>query len=270
MYRVPLMGLTPEELEEQVTGIVWARWIATEPTLASLPDLNAMQRLTGNAKDAPLGGLVRLAAIDGGDDPLAAIAVSHQLEWGARHLMHSLHDLTEDIDEVVLGTLWIRIRTFPWRRRTHAYAANLLRDTRASVLASFGRRTSRPGPRASVLIDPQSALLDRLTATQPSVIGAPTSSAQDPSDELAELLHWALTCGVIGRDDAVLLLDLVEAGEEVADKDTPWTMRGMCSQAAVRRVAERRGVSGKTVMRERDRVVAALRGSAERYVQDAA
>jgi len=88
--------------------------------------------------------------------------------------------------------------------------------------------------------------------------------------ELAEFLDWALASGVIQRDDALLLLDLVAAGDEVADEDTPRTLRGTCSQAAVLRVAQQRGVCGKTVMRQRDRVVATLRESAAGYLAEVA
>lgn len=270
MDPVAWLGVSPDELNERVAGEVWACWVEAEPDLAALAGLDELHGLRGLANDPPLGALVRLAAVDGGDDWLAAVALAHQLERGARYLMRSLRDLADDIDEMVMSALWVQVRCFPWRRRTRAYAANLMRDTRASVLDSLGRRRHPEGPRSQVLIDPQSPLVEWLST--PEVIGrcATASSCEQATIELVELLDWALAGGVIERDDAALLLELIAAGEEVADQDTPWTMRGICTQAAVHKVAQERGVCGKTVRRRRDRIVVALRESAGRYLTEVA
>lgn len=264
------LGVSPEELNEQVADAVWARWVAAEADLAGYAGLEELHALRGLDNDPPLGALVRLAAQDGGNDLLAAVALAHQMERGARSLMHTLRDLGEDVDEMVMSALWVEIRCFPWRRRTRAYAANLMRDTRASVLETVGIRRRSPWPGSDVLLDPQSPLVEWLSTPEARCRCEPASSCEQTTLELVELLDWALASDVIERDDAALLLDLVAAGEVVADQDTPWTRRGICSQAAVRRVAERRGVCGKTIRRRRDRIVAALRESTGRYLADVA
>lgn len=270
MEPVAWLGVSPDELNEQVTGAIWARWVAAEPDLARYEGLEELHALHGLDNDLPLGALVRLAAQDGGDDLRAAFALAHQMERGARHLMHALRDLADDIDELVMSALWVQIRCYPWQRRTRAYAANLMRDTRASVLDALGIRRRSPGVGSNVLLDPQSPLVDWLSTPEVRRRRAPAPSCEQSSRELVELLDWALASGVVDRDDTALLLELIEASDEVADRDTPWTKRGVSSQAAVHLVAEQRGVCGKTVRRRRDRIVAALRESTERYLAEVA
>ena len=227
------MGVSPPELNEQVIGAVWARWVQAEPALDSVDSLDELHELRGRDADAPLGALVRLAAKDGGDDRLAAIAVAHQLEGGARRLIYSLRDLSDDIDALVMGALWAEIRTFPWRRRTRSFAASLMYDTRTAVISLLLPGRTRLGPEPVVLMDPQSPMAERLIGSDSSCGCGPSVTRERSAVELVELLGWALAAGVIHREDALLLLDLVAAGDEVADDDTPRTLRGTCSQAAV-------------------------------------
>lgn len=264
MCHVAWLGISPDELNDYVFGAVWKRWCAAEPDLLPYAGLDDLHALRGLANDPPLGALVRLAAVDGGDDVLAATALAHQLERGARHLMNSLHDLCGDIDELVMATLWIQIRCFPWRRRRRAYAANLLRDTRSAVLLALAQLEPCSGRGPTMSVDPYSPVIDLLPSPE-SVCVANSGSATEDTVELMELLDWALATSVISTSDAALLLDLVEAGHVEAGQDTPWTRRGICTQAAARHVADRRGVCVKTVTRERDRIVEVLRGSAVRY-----
>lgn len=270
MGPIACLGVLPAELNEQVSGAVWARWVEAEPALHRVGSLDELHELRGRDADAPLGALVRLAAEDGGDDPLAAIAVAHQLEGGATPLIYSLRDLSDDIDALVMGALWAEIRTFPWRRRTRAFAASLMYDTRTAVISLLLPGWTRLGAEPVVLMDPQSPMAERLVGLNSSCGCGPSVTCDQSAVELAEFLDWALASGVIQRDDALLLLDLVAAGDEVADEDTPRTLRGTCSQAAVLRVAQQRGVCGKTVMRRRDRVVATLRASAAGYLAEVA
>ena len=269
MGPIAAVGVSPSQLNDRVGAEVWTRWVETEPALRAVAGLDELHTRRGRDADAPLGALVRLAARDGGDDELAGIAVVHQLEGGVNRLIGSLRDLSDDIDAVVVGALWAEIRSFPWRRRTRAYAASLMYDTRAAVIDVVlpGRTRGRPEPVA--FVDPQSALYDSVATRSGSWL-AGSSTCEQSARELVELLDWALTTKVIDREDARLILELAAAGEEMADHETPRTLRGTSSQAAVLRVAERRGVCGKTVMRHRDRLVVTLRRSAERYLADVA
>ena len=270
MGSIACLGVSAAELNEQVAGAVWARWVQAEPALSEVVDLNALHVLRGRDADAPLGALVRLAAQDGGDDQLAAIAVVHQLAGGVKRLTISLRDLSDDIEAVVVGALWAEIRSFPWRRRTRAFAASLMYDTRAAVMAVLLPGRTRRGDDPLVLMDPLGSLADCVVGSSASWRSNRPPSCEQSAVELVELLDWALAGGVIDREDAGLLLELVAAGEEVADGDTPRSLRGTSSQTAVLRVAKQRGVCGKTVIRHRDRLVAALRECAGTYLADVA
>ena len=268
MRSIASLGISPAELNEQVAGRVWARWVEAEPALLGIAGLDALHGLRGRAADDPLGALVRLAAKDGRDEQLTAVAVVHQMEGGVRRLVNNLRDLSDDIEAVVVGALWAEVRSFPWRRRTRAFAASLLFDTRAAVIEVLLPGRTRGGPEPVVFLDPQLLLAGSLHPV--SCTWDTSAPCEQSAEELLELIDWALAGHVIDREDSVLLLDLVAAGEEVADGDTPRTLRGTTSQAAVLRVAERRGVSGKTVMRHRDRVVASLRQATSQYLADVA
>ena len=270
MGPISWLGCSPADLNEQVSGAVWSRWLAAEPSLGVVGSLDELHALRGRSADVPLGALVRLAATDGGDDQLAGIAVAHQLEGGVKHLMFSLRDLSEDIDAVVMGALWAEIRSFPWQRRTRAFAASLMYATRASVMDLLLPTWARHGRESVVPVDPQAALTRCLEGTDTWRCGGTSATCEQSALELAGLLDWALSSRVIDRDDRLLLRDLIDAGHEVAPEDTAMTLRGTCSQAAVRRVAERRGVCGRTVRRRRDQVVATLRASAVRYLAEVA
>ena len=261
-------GVTPDELNAMVRGEVWERWVSAEPSLAAVESLDALHDLRGRATDDALGALVRLAARDGGDDQLAGIAVVHQLNGGVLRLLASLGDLSDDIEAIVIGALWERIRMFPWKRRHRAYAANLVLDTKASVMAHLNPGGPRRRPDRLVFIG-STALLEavaegRLCADRSE------DCCDDIVDELTDLLDWARGTCVVPPGDVALLLELVAAGRELAGLESPRTLRGMCSEAAMLRVARRRGVSTKTILRRRNRAVAALRAHVERYLAEVA
>jgi hypothetical protein len=211
-----------------------ARWAATEHALAgvgTLDELAAIVHRGGNAAraDELLGALIRLAALDGGDDEDAALLVAHLLANGTRKLALQVRDLSADIDDLLAGQLWLQIRTFPWQRRTRAYAKSLLLDTRLGVLAELRPYRTRAGHDPVLLVDPIS-----------------TPAVDGPSD--AELL------------DRPFLHehDLDEAGDG--------THRGVNIAAEIADVAERHGVHAKTIWRRRARALTALQQASSDYL----
>lgn len=261
--------MTREELEQLVNGRVWASWVTIEPDLATVGSLADLDAKRGLASDPALGALVRLAAANGPDDQLAAIAVVHQLEGGLKRLCSRLRDLSDDIEAIVVGELWRQIRTFPWQRRTRAYAANLLLDTKAAVLRELQPDRGRDGQRRVVLVDSTSGHLDAIAATE-SVNGEFGAGLTDPSQEFVELVRWARARAAISRADVELLIELLEAGYQVADSQPHPLRRGASTDAAVARVATARGISAKTVVRHRNRILDALRHHAQRYLAEVA
>lgn len=269
MLPLLFVGVSPAELNELVAGDVWDRWLAADPPLGDVSSLDDLHARRGLGADRALGALVRLAARDGGDEELAAIAVVHQLQGGLRRLIRDLADLSEDVEPVVVATLWEEVRTFPWRRRSRAYASNLLWETRASSLAQLQLGRTRRGREPVVFVDTMARLLDTV-ALERGDLASQRADAVDARADLAKLLTWAKARRLLSQDDEQLLVDLVRAGHQVADGEAPRTRRGSCSEAALALVAEERGVCSKTIARHRNRVVATLRQQGPRFVAEVA
>lgn len=229
------------------------RWGLVEPVLAgpvSWPQLAAELGCGSDPEraDALLGALVRLAAVDGHDDGDAVLLLLHLLSAGAGALAARLPDLAGDVLALVVGELTVQIRTFPWRRRTRAYAASLLLDTKAVLLRELLPHRTRARPHArEVLVDPTDprqagALLD-----------APTAGPDTADDvTLVDLLAWACGTGVVGSDDAALLLELERTRE--------------CGGNAQVRVAQAWHINERTLRRRRERTLAALQQASSGYL----
>jgi hypothetical protein len=263
------LGLTWPALADRVERAGrWPSWVAAEPVLASVSGLNelgavAQDRADPGRADVLLAALVRLGATDGGNDQDAAHAVALLLANGAACLAGQLKNLSQDIDEMVAGQLWLQIREFPWRRRRRAIARNILMDARRAVLHDLGVDT-RSGSRGVVLI-----LVDTTAEGAATDHSAGALADHDRhcglGDELTLLavLQWAIGKGVVTDQDAATLLEL-------ADLEIDGVVRGLSSAAEISAVATRRGVNEKTVRRSRDRAVRSLVGAREAYLRECA
>jgi hypothetical protein len=246
------------------------RWGRLEPALAGYADLEqvraaAHRRRAVQQSDELLGALVRLAACDGGDDPLAARALLQFLLPGAAALAYRLAHLPRaEAIAAVLSTLSCRIRTYPWRRRPHRIAANLLLDTEMDL------RRARARERASVELsltaladraDRRRSTADRLdlvlawasrSAEQPLYPRRPTDPAEideDPREELLTLFCWAVDTAVISPADVALLtaIDL--------------------HQHPVAALADEHAIAPRSLARRRQRALARLRAARQDYLQ---
>lgn len=213
-----------------------ARWVAAEPVFAGLGAVSQLPTWWRRGEsDAVIGALVRLAAADGGDDLDAAVVLLHLLEPGARNLARRLARHRHDALGVVLGELACQIRSYPWRRRTRAFAAGLLLDTQHVLW----RGELRP-PR-EILYDPM--------FPPPPPVDRPVA---DDEPELVDFLGWAAANGVTTAAEVALLQAIVQAG--------PGT------QAVL---AQAYGIGVKTLRRRRDRAIAALQHAAGTYLSAA-
>jgi hypothetical protein len=246
------------------------RWAAAEPALTGIDTLDELAEIVHDGGDPGrgdelLGALVRLAAVDGGNDEDAAILVAHLLGNGARRLALQLRDLSADIDDLVAGELWLQIRTFPWRRRRRAHAKSLLLDTRLAVFTALRPYRNRAGMNRIMLVDPTACASE-------NVDGGPLDRPViDPHDadalSLPDLLEWAQRTGVIDRGDAALLIELMLAADGVNESDRHAAPgRGLNSADEVSAVAARHGVHQKTIWRRRARALSALRDASGRYL----
>jgi hypothetical protein len=262
------LGLTWPSLAERVERSGrWPAWVTAEPALASMAGLGevaaiAADRAHPGRADVLLAALVRLGAVDGGNDQDAAAAVALLLDNGAARLAGQLRNLSGDIDQMVAGQVWLQIREFPWRRRREAIAKNILMDARRALLRDLGVDTRRCN-RGVVLL-----LMDTNDGAV-AAVGPRALVYQDgpagPADELTlvEVLEWATGNGVVTARDAAILLEL--ASVEVAD-----VVRGLSSAAEIAAVATARGVNEKTVRRSRDRAVRCLVGARQAYLRECA
>lgn len=180
------------------------RWGRTEPALAGFDDLDRLRAAVHDrgdpaGSDRILSALVRLAAVTGHGDLLAARVVLQLLLPGAIRLARSLAGATGDLTAVeaaVFAELTILIRTYPWQRRPRSTAANLLLDCRQRLSRGYARTR----PEVSVGL--------RLGEVQPD---RQTSSARgwlEPPDALAlkDLLWWARRRGVLDPFETRLLV----------------------------------------------------------------
>jgi hypothetical protein len=173
----------------------------------------------------------------------------HLLGNGARAVARGLRDLSPDIDALVAGELTLRIRSFPWRRRRRAYAANLLMDTRRALLRELRPYRTRLGMDRVVLVDPTTP-----EAEAGGLLGRDLAGEwDDDSLSLVDVLLWAERTGIVHADDVALLVEL-----------------GRTERGATSAVAARLGVHERTVRRRRDRALAALRTASDRYLALAA
>jgi hypothetical protein len=262
------LGLTWPALAERVERSGrWPSWVAAEPVLASVIGLGevvatAADRGDPGRADVLLAALVRLGAVDGGNDQEAAHAVALLLANGATRLAGQLRNLSQDIDEMVAGQVWLQIREFPWRRRRRAIAQNILMDARRAVLADLGVDTaSRRRGVVVILVD--TIEVEAIDGGSGILLEHDRSSRSGDEFTLVAVLEWATGKGVVTHQDAAILLEL-------ARLELTGSVRGLSSAAEISAVATRRGVNEKTVRRSRDRALRSLVGAREAYLRECA
>jgi hypothetical protein len=172
-----------------------------------------------------------------------------------------LADLAGNVDELVASHLWVSARTFAWRHR-RSTAASILRDTRRGVLAELGvgewaRREDRAWA-ATVPVEPSSPAWQH-AAAPPAVV--------DPRTELVVLLEDATSTGVITGADRQLLIDLAVAADRAAAPGRRGRA-GLMVPAVSQQVADRWGMSSRSVRRRAARSIDLLAGFAARSGPD--
>lgn len=230
-------------------GEAVARWaVDAGGVLDGLVDGEQLRRVVhdraapGRA-DAVLAVLVRHAAVDGGDDPLAARVVLQLLLPGVVALQRRLTILVagglvedvEELDAAVLAAVTGLIRDYPWRRRPVRVAANLLLDTQMTV-----RRAHRPRPVVTV----PAGLTPLELAPVELVVADPEPSGRA---ELLELFVWAVRERVVSPAEVLLIV------------------RTQLDGVPLEVLAAESGVSEAALKRRRQRAVARLAASTADY-----
>jgi hypothetical protein len=175
------------------TAQALTRWSRIEPAIAGLADLEQLRstvhdRTNLERGDSILAALVRLGAVSGHGDLLAARVVLQLLVPGAIRLAQSLAAMVGDqptSEAVVFAELTILIRTYPWERRPRRIAANLLLDCRQRLVRSHDR--TRPEISAGLSLHDANAVTDTDRTALP------------------EMLWWAHRRGILSRFETQLL-----------------------------------------------------------------
>src|SRR3954465_2487475 len=155
-YDPTIVGSWPTLAARLDADAVLARWAKAEPDLAGLSPVAELLSVWSedggsDRTDAVLAALVRLAAVDGGQDDDALLLTLQLLSGQVWTMAAQLKDLSPDIVAVVVGELACQIRRYPWRRRPRAVAANLRAETRRAVLAELRPRSRRHPDRGEFL-----------------------------------------------------------------------------------------------------------------------
>jgi hypothetical protein len=248
MFHDPtIVGSWPALAARLDDDAVLTRWAEAEPGLAGLTtvaELLAVWSEDGGSDrtNALLAALVRLAAVDGGQDDDALLLTLHLLSGLVWATVAQLRDLSPDIVTVVVGELACQIRRYPWRRRPRAVAANLRAETRRAVLAELRPRNRRHPERGEFLtVDGDVTRLVQATA------------CDDREDlDVADLLQWAVRSGVDSADVALLVATECR--------------RDLREHRADHYVAAAHGITTRTLYRRRHRTLTALRNIAPQYL----
>lgn len=236
----------------------WPQWCEHRPSLRVVQDLldlpGWIRAADRHASDDILHQLAELASPTGGGDVVAAGALAWLLLPGACVMAHRLRSLTTRIDEVVAAQLWLEVRSFPWQRQRKV-AANIVMNTRRGVLRELGvgqsAREADPVWARAVQCEPDSP------------VWAVVEGRQDPhpsatSQELADVLLWALEERVIDEADRDLLLALAVTADRTGVSHNSRGRSGLCAHTVTARVAGQVGVSPITVRRRATVTLSAL------------
>ena len=221
------------------------RWAAAEPALLGMAGVGDLAMVLARGADhdradAVIGALVRWAAGDAGDDGDAVLLLLHLLSDGVLAMAARLRGLGDLLVPAIVAELTCQIRVFPWRRRTRAYAANLLLDTKHVLWTESAH--ARGG--VEDLLDPHSDAWEPRAAAR----GA---AAEDL--DLVDVLMWAARNAVCPPGDLVVLL----ASERVP------------AGPARRALAAEFGLHERALRRRRHRTLTALREAGGHYLRAA-
>lgn len=251
MFRDPhYAGGWPELASRFDTEHVVKRWAQAELELAgveTVADLIARWSAEETKYDV-LHALVRLAAADGQRDDDALLLLLHLLSSLVFRLAKELGDLGDDVVEVVVAEMAAVLRAYRIDTWRGSVVQTVYRQTRRAVLAEL-RPSNRYHPECVPVPVPDwviRAKLDTDSYTRWNV----------SSIQLPDVLTWASGQGLDGEALALLL-----------DSERE---RDHYRSGADGRVAAQRGVTRRTLLRRRQRVLAELRRLAPAYLAEVA
>lgn len=209
MFDASLLGESRTELVARLDDAgTFTRWVQLAPplsadgTVSSVADVfNALAASSDPARwDGLLGVLLQLAAVDGGDQGDAVLAVLHAVAGGAARLVRRGFE-----EGLVLGQLTIQIRTYLWRTRRRAVAANLLLDTEHALCREMNNARMQTRRRACPVTETPVDM--RPYGDDPGPFDELVPDPAGDDLDLVDLLLWAERSGVVGARDLAMLLE---------------------------------------------------------------
>ncbi|WP_460799182.1 hypothetical protein [Nocardioides pacificus] len=218
----------------------WPRWQDIERALSGVDHIAVLPRWMKQAKpaerDAVLAGLYRVAM----NDRRAYVALAWLLVPGASLVAGRLRRLSEVIDEVVAGQLWIQICEHDPADDRYVATTILRRVERESMAElGLGELAKRRDPTWA-----SSVLIERYDETIP----AEEPDAEEPREQLIELLRRALSSGALSDQDRDLLLDLALAAN-LADAPLRRGRAGLTTPSVAQLVSEDHALAARTIRR---------------------
>lgn len=238
-------------------------WSGHDPTLADVDSYRSLVEVLAGRDyarhDEVLFTLLQRAALTDGECGVAAELVLNAMlpavpgivgrvirasraaigAFGARRGVTgggvSANEANADVQAAVIGHLWEQIRCYPLRRHNHV-AANLVRDTQRSALRALGIDTTQA---AAEIVSMDDDAVHRPLAE--------ASAEKDASEQLLELLSWAVEQRWLDDQEAAILTARY-FGDEM----------GRDGVATDRQLGVMFGVSQPTATRRRNRALDTL------------
>lgn len=218
----------------------WPRWQNDEPALGVVDDIAALPRWMKQAapaeRDAVLAGLRRVAV----GDRRAYVALAWLLMPGASRIACRLRRLTEAVDEVVAGQLWIQICEHDPVDDAYVAMTILRRVERESMAeVGVGGLAKRRDPTWASAV-----LIERYDESVPEA----EPNEEEPREQLTELLRRALDSGALSDQDRRLLLDLALAAN-LANAPLRRGRAGLTTPSVAQLVSEDHALAERTIRR---------------------
>ena len=227
MFNSSVLGESCAELVTRLDAAdAFTRWVQLVPELAAGGSVNSVAEVLDALKpgtdptrwDGLLLALLQLAAADGADQSDAVLVVLQAVADGAARLLRrrstaSVRGGRQDFTEgLILGQLAVQIRTYPWRTRRRAVAANLLLDTEHALCREVYAARFRTRRRAEPVVErPVDMRRSVDAAPQYEQVGPDVADAAGL--ELLDLLMWAERTGVVEARDLSMLVEYHYARE---------------------------------------------------------
>ena len=207
-------------------------WASRKPALAGAAGLVDIETRTTTSRQAADSVLLALLELAHDGDQLAGRTVLQLMLGKAVRIAASRTGRTDrdTLEQLAVTALWDVIAAYPIDRRRQKVAANLAMDTLHQVVAEL-RHDRHETPT-------DSDVLGRVVEDRGALGDGPADA------ELVEVVMWGVESGVIGREDAVLLVRVYCTGADnpggaavAAEFGLSWAAaRQRCSRA-VRKLA---------------------------------